>query len=72
MKRAALPPGNAVARTRGGVYDVPGGHQARVMLALHPDAKGEPGESASFRCDVVVCSVRAVVPQDVPTAGPRQ
>ena len=44
--------------------DVPGGHQA--------SAKGEPGESASFRRDGVVCPARAVVPRDVLTAGPRQ
>ena len=46
--------------------DVPGGHQASVMLAM------QPGESASLCRDRVVCRGRAVMPQDVLTGGPRQ
>ena len=52
--------------------DVLGGHQESVMVAMRPGAKGERAKGGSFRRDGTVRPARAVVPQDLPTAGRSQ
>ena len=53
--------------------DVLGGHKKEsVMVAIRPGAKGERAKGGSFRRDGTVRPARAVVPQDLPTAGRSQ